>query len=352
VIVERVPTLDAARAEWSALADAGGNLFGTWEWARAWWDIYGDDERLHLHVVRDPSGAARAILPLYAWRHGPMPIARFIGHGAADELGPVCAPADRPLAARALRHALARSLGRGAVVYAERLPGAQGWPDLLGTRAVRRESTPALAIEGRTWDEWLASRSRNFREQVRRRERKLGREHDLAFRRVDDPDALDEAMDVLFALHDARWGEASGAFTPERRVLHLAFARRALERGWLRLWFADLDGRPAAAWLGFRFADALWYYQAGRDPAHERANVGFVLLSHTIRTAFEDELAEYRFLLGDEPYKERFASHDPGLDTLVAGARPLAAAAPFAADAVRRSKTVRRALGARLRHVP
>ena len=350
-MIERAESLDAVRADWEGLEQTAGNLFGTWEWARTWWETYGpaDDDRLLVHVLRGEDGAARAILPLYAWKTRPVPVARLLGHGPADELGPVCAPADRPAAAVALRAAVRSGLGRRGAVFAERLPGDQGWPALLDAGVLRRESTPSLRIDGRSWDEWLSSRSRNFREQVRRRERKLAREHDLAFRLVEDPHALDAALEELFRLHDARWGAASGAFSPQRRAFHRAFARRALDRGWLRLWFADVDGTPAAGWLGFRFADALWYYQAGRDPALERENVGFVLLSHTIRTAFEDGLREYRFLLGDEAYKDRFADHDAGLDTVVAGSPSLAAAAPGAAAVLRHGRRAGRAAKQRLR---
>jgi CelD/BcsL family acetyltransferase involved in cellulose biosynthesis len=52
-------------------------------------------------------------------------------------------------------------------------------------------------------------------------------------------------------------------------------------------------------------------------------HVGFVLLCHTIRCAFQDGMREYRFGLGAESYKSRFAETDPGLDTvaIAAGAR-------------------------------
>ena len=88
------------------------------------------------------------------------------------------------------------------------------------------------------------------------------------------------------------------------------------ERGWARLWLLEVDGAPRAAWYGFRFGGADSYYQAGRDPAWERQSVGFVLLVHTIRSAVEDGLAEYRFLRGAEPFKYRFANADPGLVTV------------------------------------
>jgi CelD/BcsL family acetyltransferase involved in cellulose biosynthesis len=78
----------------------------------------------------------------------------------------------------------------------------------------------------------------------------------------------------------------------------------------------EADGAPRAVWYGFRFGQMDWYYQSGRDPEWERQSVGFVLLTHTIRQAFDDGMLEYRLLRGGEEYKSRFASADPGLETL------------------------------------
>jgi CelD/BcsL family acetyltransferase involved in cellulose biosynthesis len=50
-----------------------------------------------------------------------------------------------------------------------------------------------------------------------------------------------------------------------------------------------------------------------------RERVGFVLLAHTIREALQDGMDEYRLLRGDESFKYRFATSDPGLETI---ARP------------------------------
>jgi hypothetical protein len=46
--------------------------------------------------------------------------------------------------------------------------------------------------------------------------------------------------------------------------------------------------------------------------------VGAVLFRHTIREA-AGHVREYRLLSGDEPYKRRLASDDPGLDTCLVG---------------------------------
>jgi CelD/BcsL family acetyltransferase involved in cellulose biosynthesis len=346
--LEPAPGLDAVREEWTRLADAAGSPFSTWEWASVWWRHYGGRGEQRLRVCRDGEGRAFAILPLYHARRGPLRVLRMIGHGPADQLQPVCAPGDRPLAAAALRRALDDGDERWDVALLDRLPGEDGWPELLGAQVERRESSPVLDAGGAGFEDWLRAQSRNFREQVRRRERRLAREHDLAFRLCDDADRFDDDYATLVRLHRARFGSQSRAFDPPRQDLHREFAREALHRGWLRLWILELGGRPAAAWLGYRMGGSEWYYQAGRDAAFERESVGFVLMVHTIREALDAGMRQYRLLLGDEPYKARFANADHGLDTVlcVRGAKGRAARA-----AARGAKRVPRPLRRSLRRL-
>ena len=332
--IEPLGSLERARAVWAGLAEPTGNLFATFEWGEAWCRHLLGGRELHLLTCRRDDGSAFALLPLVASRRRPLRVVKFVGDGPADRLGPLCAPEDRPAAARALGRSL-RDL-RADLLVGDAMPVDEGWEGLLGGTPLRREANPVLATEGRSWDEFLASRSRNFREQVRRRERKLGKEHDLRFRLSDEPDRLDDDMRTLFALHDARWGGNADTFAGPRAAFHLDFARAALERGWLRLWLLELDGEAAAAWYGFRYDGCEWYYQMGRDPRRDRQSVGFVLLCHTMRDAFDAGVREYRLLRGDEEYKDRFATHDPALATVAVARTPAGRAAIAAAGAVRR----------------
>lgn len=313
--IEPIESLEAARADWDRLAEASGNPFLTWEWAAAWWDAYGDGE-LRLFRCCRPDGEVAAVLPMYRARTGPLRVLRFVGHGPADVQGPICAPADVPAAAAALLRLLEEPAGRCDVLLAERTPVPHRMDELLGGTVIDTDANPELRVTV-TWEEFVASGSRNFRDQVRRRERKLFREHAASFRLSDDPERLDDDMTTLFRLHAERWdGESTTAFAPARERLHRDFARRALERGWLRLWLLEIDGQAVAAWYGFRYGGAEWYYQSGRDPAWERSSVGFVLMAHTIRSALEDGLRVYHLLRGDESYKSRFANADEGLQTV------------------------------------
>jgi CelD/BcsL family acetyltransferase involved in cellulose biosynthesis len=322
--------VDPAAVRWDDLAGAAGTPFATIEWCETWWRVFGRGVRVDA-VARDVDGEVLGLLPLYRRTSMGLRVLRIPGHGTSDVLGPVCAP---ELAAPILR-AVAQQLSRSRdwdVMLAEQVPAELG-PSVTGARVpLRTVTSPTLAIDGMSWDAFMALKSRNFRDQIGRKTRKLEREHAVRYRLSNDPARLLEDLDTLFRLHDARWGSNyPSAFSGRERKFHELVAPVALDRGWLRLWFLEVDGFPVAAWYGFRYGDADWYYQAGRDPSWDRASVGLVLLAHTVRVAFEDGVAQYRFLRGDEPFKRRFATGDRPIATLglprtLRGASALAAA--------------------------
>jgi CelD/BcsL family acetyltransferase involved in cellulose biosynthesis len=306
--VEPLADWSDAHDEWTALAERAGSPFAFPEWSAAWFAHLGEGSPLPLACRRE-DGSLGAILPLY--RSGLE--LRLAGRGESDELGPVCAPEDRRAAWAALRRWLAEADWRTLVL--DDIPAAED--DVLGpaARLVRRMASPSVDLTG-GFGGWLAGRSPGFRSQLRRRERRLERDHAVAYRVCDDPERLGRDLDTLFALHRARWGAASGSFDERRRSLHRDFAAFALSRGLLRLRLLELDGRPAAALYNFRAGGCEWYYQAGRDRALDRDAVGFLLQAHAIRAAAAEGASEYRLLRGAEPYKDRFATHSRDVVTL------------------------------------
>jgi CelD/BcsL family acetyltransferase involved in cellulose biosynthesis len=307
---------DLEEVEWDQLAQRCGNVFATREWISTWWEVFAGRGSLMFFACRGVDGRLVALLPMYVCPDGQKRELRFLGQQEADRLGPVCAPGDRLAAADAMRRALHESRACFDVFVGDDLPEQDGWGAAIGARRVGRTSSPVLHADGRVWNAFLATRSANFRQQVRRRERRLARGYGLRYRLTEDAARLDADLDVLLHLHEGRWGRASRSFAGSRETFHRAFAAKALERGWLRLWIAELDGRAAAAWYGFRYGGAEWYYQAGRDRRYDELSIGFVLLAHTIRTALDDGVEEYRLLRGDEAYKMRFADGDAPLETV------------------------------------
>jgi CelD/BcsL family acetyltransferase involved in cellulose biosynthesis len=306
--------LDPLGGEWSRLAARATNIFGTWEWASVWRSHFKRGCPILTTVISRDEDLI-AVVPLYLSRGRLVRVIRVVGGGPGDELGPVCGPEDRMEVARALGGAL-RGIPWGWDIFlGERFPQDDAWTDVLGGRLVRSWPSPVLRFDCADWDEFLRSRSRNLRQQVLRFERRLRREHRVHYRLSDDADRLDADLDLLFTLHRARWRGSSSAFVAHE-PFHREFAACALERGWLRLWFLELDGTAVAAWYGFRFGGAEFAYQSGRELSLEARSIGFVLNIHAMREALHDGVHEYRFLRGGEAYKSRFANEDGGLVTI------------------------------------
>lgn len=338
--LEPIEDFDSVGRDWDRLAVATGHPFATREWNRTWWGRFGGGRSLYTFACRDEGGSVRAILPLYVAKSRPFGIARFLGY--ADLASPVCGSEDRPLAARAMMDAT-RAPHRCRLIYAERLPGSEGWGEMLGGPLLRTGNDPVLSLRGRSWEDVIGRRSRKSRATLRRKERRLAEDHGLTIRLSTDPDRLAADMDILIDLHAKRWrAETTGVFEGDRGRFHRDFAGLALARGWLRLWIAEVDGEPAAAWYGWRFAGSDWHFQGGRDPRFDRLSVGAVLYAHTIREACRDGMDCYRFLAGFESYKKDYAETDLGIETRMVGAPALAAGGGLAWKAATAVRPLRR----------
>ena len=300
-------SFEEVRADWDRLADLSGSVFSTWEWAATWWDLYGRGRRLALLPVRDPAGRVIAILPLYAHDRRAVRIARFVGHEGGDEIGPVCAPEDRAVVGALLASGARAAALDADVLLAESLPGVDWERHVPGT-ILRRTGSPVTNLAGLDWEAFLDSLSRKLRREITHGERRLRREHAVQYRVTVDPERLQADLDTFFGLHRARFPNGSSLIA--REAFYRRFATLALERGWLRLSFLELDGKAAASRLDLRFGAVHFAYNAGRDPSLGRDSVGLILRAMTIRDALADGAREYRLLRGSEPYKYRLATGD------------------------------------------
>ncbi|HKF85754.1 MAG TPA: GNAT family N-acetyltransferase [Candidatus Limnocylindrales bacterium] len=333
---------EPAYAEWSRSAAASGNVFATPEFMRTW---HGWSGRPPLRLIRVRTDARDTIglLALAEERRGPLRLLRFAGHGPADLLGPIGDPHDRALLAAALRAAIERST-RYDLFVGERLPGDYPWAAALGAVELGREGFPVVHLDpGAGWEGYLSRLGSRLRKEIRHDERALERRGSVSLRVTSSRDTLDADIDEFLRLHALRWSDGSSSLLPMAPFLR-AFAPIALERGWLRLAFLELDGRAVATRFDLRYGDVYAAVNGGRDPAYAREGVGLVIRGRTIRRALEEGVTEYRFLRGDEAYKYRFADHDPGLVSVIRARTAAGAAALQVLRGARRSGHLRKLL--------
>jgi CelD/BcsL family acetyltransferase involved in cellulose biosynthesis len=340
-IASSIDALEGIEDDWLHLAEAQGNAFVTPDWFHTWLRHYGSTAEPAVAAVHGDDDSLLGLLPLVTTRHRSHSILRFAGANVGDCFHPVAVPGHEAAVAGAAWEALSAS-SRTPTMILENAEGSGGWIDRLGSgrpgifvTRYRPAPLPYARIPREGWDRYLATRSRNFRSQVHRKRRKLERDHRLSFRRTRTQAELEQDFEVLFELHEARWGDRGGstALTEGSRAFHRDFARIALARGWLRLSFLELEGKPVAALYGWRLGPRYSYYMSGFSPRRSRDSVGFVLLAHTIQSACEEQASEYDLLLGDEDYKHRFDTDARTVQTIALGPRTDPAAIRLRFDA-------------------
>lgn len=317
-LIDRIDRLGELEGEWRRLAVGRENAFVTPEWFFAWWRHYGEGH-VPLAGAVWAGETLRGILPLVVSAGRGRSTARFAGSGLGDHFHPVCGAADETGVAIAVAEAIHAAHARPPAIVLENVDSHAAWWRELGRALgvapplVDRESTlPSASLAADGWDQYLARRSRNLRSQIGRRRRALERDHEVRVRSTEAA-TVEQDIATLFRLHDARWASRAGesSLRGERaRRFHADFAAAAQRSGWLRLCFLELDGEAVAGWYGWRVGGRYAYYQAGFDPAWAERSVGFVLFTETIRAAVEEGVEEYDMLLGDEPFKLRFADSE------------------------------------------
>jgi CelD/BcsL family acetyltransferase involved in cellulose biosynthesis len=301
---------------WRRLAESTGNPFITPDWYLVALRTVERDAEPTVAVAYAADGTVQGVLPLLQTAHGP---ATFAATTYGDRYQPAAAPGDEDEVVRLIAPALAEHLGGRAALDLGRVDSEATWPESLaeawpGRRTVVAQPDdrmPVLSLEGLSWDEYLASRSGQFRNQVKRKRRGLEREHEVELRRTTAADEVEGDLATLFALHESRWSEREGESSladEDARALLIEFAKASFAAGWLRLFVLEVDGQPVAAWYGWRLGPRYSYYQAGFDPDWSRQSVGFLLLADTIREAIREGALTYDLLWGDEAFKARFTN--------------------------------------------
>ena len=295
----------AAAPEWNALAATQRSPFLTVEWLTAWWDSFGDGEPEVLTIRENGTLRAAALLG----RDGTRLTAPANDHsGDWDALA-----ADDDARSRVWEQVARLGMPKLALpamheAVAERLARQVLRPAGYRVVAERGPESPYLDLPG-TYDDLLASKSRNFRSQLGRRRRGLEREGELVFRTTRGGPDLDRDLDEMLRVEAAGWKSSEGtAILSDSRTqrLYRSFAHAAAERGWLRLHLLEIDGRAIAADYSCVFAGGEFLFKTGFDEEWSRLSPGLVLRGEVLRRAIEEGLGFYDFLGGPDHYKLRW----------------------------------------------
>ena len=305
--VELIDSADPIRAEWDQLADrTAAAPFLHAGWIEPWQAAFGSGEPAYLVTRR--GGRLAGVLPLQHRRGTLVSTANWhtplYGPVVADE----AAAAD--LAAGLLAHA-----GRRADLWFLD-PEAPGFPQLAraaessgyGTIARTIAQSPYVAVEG-SFDGFMAGLDRKFRKEIGRLRRRLEEQGSVEAAFEDGSDGLEDLLTDGFRLEGSGWKAEQGsaiASDPKREGFYRQVARWAAERGWLRLAFLRLDGRPIAFDFGLEAHGVFYIPKGGFDVEYRKHGPGHLLTHAGIERAFELGLSSYELLGQQDEYKRQW----------------------------------------------
>ena len=327
LLIDSAWSFSALRPEWSSLlrASASASPFLTWEWLHTWWTHLGGSSRLRMVAVR----AGTELIAVAPFRAATgtayLPCLDMLATGdvGSDYLDVIVRRGREAEALPAIEQFVRSQrttlrlthLGPSAVadLLADRLH-ASGW----ARTTTACGTCPYIPLAGHTWDSYLATLGSSHRANVRRRIRALDQKFDVRFERVTGDTQRREALAKLFEYHDRRFDERGTAFgTDDMRAFHDELTRRALDRGWLRMFVLRLDGAAAAVMYGFLYDGTFYFYQHGFDEQFQQHSIGLVLMALSIRAAIDEGAGEFDMLWGVEPYKFLWARQTRELRTML-----------------------------------
>jgi CelD/BcsL family acetyltransferase involved in cellulose biosynthesis len=322
-IVETSAEFDALEEEWNGLlGQTNVTIFQTFEWVRTWWKYFNyPTDKLHI-LVFTVENRLVGIAPLYKehLRIGGIRLAthlQYIGNSLSDYADFIILPGFE----QGVYSAFARHL----------ISTARDW-DIFDIEDVNETSSLCHFLPGVLENNKLAlyryqgnvcpqlvlpspeeikakgsgpATNYNFRRKMKKLQGSYNAEVQVI---RDASDDIEKGIDDFSKLHGDRWkslGHPSAFDDPYFREFHVEFSRKFAQRGWLKIFFLKIDGRPIAVSYDFNYNHHIYMYHSNAHGSDDimKCSPGFLIRSLAMAEGIEEGMCVFDFLRGDEPYK-------------------------------------------------
>ena len=302
--------LEGHAAAWDALGElASGDIYGSFDWSRTWWEFYGGGRRLDVKLVwkGDELIAVWRLFHETHWLGGlPVRFVRLVGSDFGFTAGGVfIKPGAEDEAVKALAEALRQSREdwdvlhfgtfRGTVEIGRELVEAFGRHFPEADVSYDGEAGPYVVFDmPATFDEYLQKVSKGRKTTILRKARQLAREHRVEHIVREGREELEEAFPLFLESHERLWrGKGSrGYFNewPDAKAFHARLIEKLSPARRVFMTELKVDGETAARQYCFRFGRKVHWFQPSREESPEYNQMGtgnislFRLFEHAIAT--------------------------------------------------------------------
>lgn len=334
---------ESLASEWNALAARSltNTPFQRPEFQAAWWRHFGQGDPasgsgLCVLTLRDDHNQLAAIAPIYidpidpstSLRAGGGTVRWVGGEEIADYLDIIAPTELMESAAAALWDWLT---GPTAPEWQRlQLSNTPGWTQTLhhlharaitsGHQALitQLEVCPVMPLPN-TFDAYLKQLDSKQRHEINRKLRRAqGNENPVTWHIVDSRRDIATETEAFMALMETASPNKAAFLTPPMRAAFHDIFAVTFKAGLLQLAFLEVNGQPAAAYAQFAYANRIWLYNSGLNPAvGGQLSTGWVLLARLIEDAINNGRTAFDFMQGSEDYKYRFGAKDTQVFRLV-----------------------------------
>ncbi len=323
-LVDDAASLERFIDRWDDLAVTARRPYCAPGWMLSWWrQAAPHNARLRVALALENEQLV-GIAPFFSERSRTGLVRlRPLASGTAARLGPIALPGREGDAATPLAAAIEGARPATGVIALDEVDSGCQWPELLGHAWPARRArvkrygdlaAPLVDLGSGGFDQWLQSKSGNFRQQVRRARRQLeGR--GARWRVSTQGEEVRRDLDAFVRLHRARWSGRGGSqalTTGTGRFL--AEAADRLPDGRFRIYSIDIAGEPISTQIFVSAGDGVSYWNGGFDEAFAAQRPAL----QTLVWAIEDVSGrgERRIDLGPgaQAYKYRLATGEEKLE--------------------------------------
>lgn len=315
VRVSPVGDFAALGTRWRDLEQrAAGSFFQSWTWVGCLAEERFPDPIL-VEATEDGRTVALALFNKVRRRIGPPVL--YLSESGTAELDCPYVEQNGVLTEAGREDALAALCLRAAVRSHDLVLSGIGESQVAAVRRVaglvlteRSQASPVVDLGGLRAREadYLAERSANTRQQIRRSNRHYERNGPITVKRADTVASAHEMLDAMAALHQATWtarGRPGSFARPFFRRFHRALITLAVPRGEIALLRVTCNETTVGILYNFVHSHRMLAYQSGftyHDQAPE-AKPGLTCHCMAIQRALAQDIEVYDFLEGEDRYK-------------------------------------------------
>lgn len=165
-----------------------------------------------------------------------------------------------------------------------------------------------LGVEGNFAD-YRASLSGNFRSNLNKATRKLGRLSGVKIKFLRGAEATHEDLERFTQVEDASWKGRAGtaiAQSPDLVAFYDTLTRNLAAAGWLEWHFVEADGKTIAGNLAIRCNDALVIWKLGYDDTYAKCSPGSLLFESLAEAVMSTDECSEIDLMTDMPWYDNW----------------------------------------------